>query len=175
MKKLFLLLASAALLTPQAAIAKTYEADCFHLGEQKFKSCDLTIDNKGLTTAYNSEKYQNENGLVPVNSITGVASGNYARRILTDSGSIAAGILLAPLALANSIFKSEAQEYIIRTNAAADADKVKIYRLKPKDAPEFQQELTQVTKKWIVFEAPNDNTLIDVGPDIKVPDVEVDL
>ncbi|MDJ0647243.1 MAG: hypothetical protein QNJ60_00920 [Xenococcaceae cyanobacterium MO_188.B19] len=175
-KLIFSLLAimySTTILLP-AAIAreKPYGGKCLYIDEeaedQKFRSCEVNIKQKTLTINFDKEQYQDDNKAISARNISEIASGEYAKKLLSDSGSIVSGILLGPINLIGKIFVPDRnyQQYIIEYKDAKGKKTATILNVNRSDAPEFQQELTVMTRKLITFRPGQTNTIINVGPDI---------
>lgn len=132
--------------------------------KEEFHSCTMTLTDKTIETVFKNEIYQPR--AIPARSITQIASGNYAKRLLTDTGSIATSILLGPLSIANRIISRDYQQYILRYSEAG-VPSVAVLLVKRSQAPEFQQNLRLLVRDMTVeFQDPEDNTILDVGPDI---------
>lgn len=85
---------------------------------------------------------------------------------MTDSGSVIGGILLGPVGLVSRFFNRDYQQYVLDYKTAQGHTSSTVLRLKRGDAPQFQQELSQLTGLMIRFEPPQKETIIDVGPDL---------
>ncbi|BDM83368.1 hypothetical protein AM10699_62290 (plasmid) [Acaryochloris marina MBIC10699] len=153
------------------AFAEVFEGKCLYLdqenSENKFHSCLINSSSSNLSLTFKSSKYQSGNQAIGGNSITQIASGNYAKRLLSDSGSIIGGILFAPLGIASRIFKKDYQMYVLDYKKQGNQTAT-IIRIKQKEAPKFQQELRTLARNMLItFEESKKSTVIDVGPDFK--------
>ena len=150
---------------------KPYEGKCLYIDreeqEQKFKPCQVTIQQKTLAVNFEKEKYQDNNKTIVGSRIAEIASGEYAQKLLSDSGSVVSGILFAPINLVGRIFVPDRnyQQYIINYKDGRGKKTATILNINRSDAPEFQQELTVITRKLITFRAGQTRTTIDIGPD----------
>ena len=176
-KLLFSLLAIAyvtnTLLASAVAREDPYGGKCLYINEQKqeqeFKSCQVNIQQKTLAINFEKEKYQDNNKTIAANSVLEIASGEYAQKLLSDTGSIVGGILLAPVTLVGRIFAPDRdyQQYVLEYKNTKGEKTATVLNIDRSDAPEFQQELTIITGKLITFQAGQTKTTIDVGPDIE--------
>ncbi len=159
------------LLASAVARDKPYEGKCLCINEQdqeqKFKSCQVNIQQKNLAINFAKEKYQDNNKNVSGKSVLEIASGEYAKKLLSDTGSIVSGILLAPVNLVGKIFVPDRdyQQYVIEYKDTKGKKTATVLNINRSDAPEFQQELTLITGKLITFRPGQTNTTIDIGPD----------
>ena len=150
---------------------KPYKGQCLYIDEreqeQKFKPCQVNIRQKTLAVNFEKEKYQDNNKTISGRRVLEIASGEYARKLLSDTGSVVSGILLAPVNLVGRIFvpNRNYQQYIIEYKDAKGTKTATILNINRSDAPEFQQELTVITGKLITFRPGQTRTTIDVGPD----------
>ena len=150
---------------------KPYEGKCLYIDreeqEQKFKPCQVTIQQKTLAVNFEKEKYQDNNKTIVGSRVVEIASGEYAQKLLSDSGSVVSGILFAPINIVGRIFVPDRnyQQYIIDYKDARGKKTATILNINRSDAPEFQQELTVITRKLITFRAGQTRTTIDIGPD----------
>ena len=160
-------------LSSAVAREKPYGGKCLYINreeeEQEFKSCQVSIEQKNIVINFEKEKYQDNNQTITATGVLEIASGEYAKKLLSDTGSIVGGILLAPVTLVGRIFapNRDYQQYVLEytnTNAEQTATVLNIDR---SDAPEFQQELTIITGKFITFQPKQTETTIDVGPDVE--------
>ncbi len=176
-KLLFLFLAIAYVVNTLASTAvareEPYGGKCLYLDEQEeeqeFKSCQVNIQQADLIINFEDEEHQDNNKTIPAKSVVEIASGEYAKKLLSDTGSIVGGILLAPITLVGKIFAPDRdyQQYVITYNDASGNKTATVLNIDRSDAPEFQQELSITTSKLITFQPGQTNTTIDVGPDIK--------
>ena len=156
-----------------------YGGKCLYLDEQEekqeFKSCQVNIDQGSLIVNFEKEEYKDDNKTIPAQSVLEVASGEYAQKLLTDSGSIVTRILLGPISLVGKILAPDRnyQQYILTYNDNNGDKTATILNINRSDAPEFQQELTVTTNKLITFQPGQTNTRINVGPN--VDDVKKDI
>ncbi len=170
----FLAIAYSTTILLPAAIAreKPYGGKCLYIDEeaedQKFRSCEVNIKQKTLTINFEKEQFQDDNKTIPTRSIFEIASGEYAKKLLSDSGSIVSGILLGPISAVGRIFAPNRnyQQYVIEYTDSKGKKTATILNINRSDAPEFQQELTVTTRKLITFKPGQTNTTINVGPDI---------
>ncbi len=170
----FLVIAYSTTILLPAAIAreKPYGGKCLYIDEeaedQKFRSCEVNIKQKTLTINFEKEQFQDDNKTIPTRSIFEIASGEYAKKLLSDSGSIVSGILLGPISAVGRIFAPNRnyQQYVIEYTDSKGKKTATILNINRSDAPEFQQELTVTTRKLITFKPGQTNTTINVGPDI---------
>ena len=150
---------------------KPYEGKCLYIDEeeqeQKFKPCQVTIQRKTLTVNFEKEKYQDDNKTILGSRVLEIASGEYAQKLLSDSGSVVSGILFAPINFVGRIFVPDRnyQQYIIDYKDGRGKKTATILNINRSDAPEFQQELTVITRKLITFRAGQTRNTIDIGPD----------
>lgn len=176
-KLLFSILAIAYVVNGLAITAvardEPYGGKCLYLNkeknEQEFKSCQVNIEQETINVNFEEDEYQDENKAITAQSISEIASGEYATRLLSDSGSVVSGILLGPISLVGKIFKpnEDFQQYILQYNDATGTQTATILNIDRADAPELQQELTVVTNKLITFQPKQTDTTIDVGPDVE--------
>lgn len=150
---------------------KPYEGKCLYINEQEkkqdFKSCQVNIQQESLEINFQEEEYQNNNKTITANSVQEVASGEYAQKLLSDSGSLVSGILLGPINVVGKILvpDKDYQQYIITYENPEANQTVTILNIDRSDAPEFQQQLSLTTGKLITFQPGQTKTTIDVGPD----------
>ena len=147
----------------------SYDARCLHPELDDYKSCILAFNGPVLETTFDKlEESPLTSYTVSGNRVTSVASGNYARRLLTDTGGLVGTILLGPaVSVSRLAFSKEFQQYVLEFTDEAGQETAVAIRLKRSQAPEFQQALIQATGKFINFQGPELNTAIDVGRDIK--------
>ena len=152
--------------TPQAT---SYDARCLHPELDDYKSCVLAFNGSVLETTFDKlEESPLTNYAVSGNRVTSVASGNYARQLLTDTGGLVGMLLLGPaVSVSRLAFSKEFQQYVLEFTDEAGQETAVALRLKRSQAPEFQQVLIQAIGKFINFQEPEINTVIDVGPNIK--------
>ena len=150
-----------------------YGGKCLYINqqeqEQTFKSCQVNIQQNTIAINFEKEKYQDNNKTIPSKSVFEIASGEYAKKLLSDTGSIVGSILLGPVAFVGKIFAPDRnyQQYIIEYRGPDGKKTATILNIARSDAPEFQQELTLITGKLITFQAGQTNTTIDIGPNIE--------
>lgn len=178
MKKLlfsFLAIAYIANSLLASAVAKEdpYGGKCLYINkekeEQEFKSCLVDIQQQTIAINFEKEKYQDNDKTITSGSVFEIASGEYAKKLLSDTGGIVGGILLAPVALVGKIFapNRDYQQYILQYTNTEGEKTATILNINRSDAPEFQQELTIITGKLITFQPKQTETTIDVGPDVE--------
>ncbi|WP_156914933.1 hypothetical protein [Rubidibacter lacunae] len=143
-----------------------YNGRCFHAGEQDMKSCFVSIAQSETEVIFEKEEYQYGNVTIPKNAITAIASGNYAKRLMTDTGSIIGSLLIGPASfISRQFYDKEYQQYVLDyTQPDGDPTSI-VLRLRRRDATVYQQGLTVITGRYIGFEEPQTDTAIDVGPD----------
>ena len=154
-----------------AGLARNYDGRCLYLdrekSENKFHSCLVTPTQTQLQLTFKSNKFQDGNQVIAGTGISQIASGNYAKRLLTDTGSIIGSILLAPIGIASRLFNKDFQQYVLDYTLRGQRTAT-VVRVDREDAPEFQQELRTLARNMLIrFEDPKDSTVIDVGPDIE--------
>ena len=164
---------STTMLIPAAvAREKPYGGRCLYLDEeaedQKFRPCQVDFKQKTLTINFEKAEFKDNNKAIPTRSIFEIASGEYAKKLLSDSGSLVSGILLGPINAVGRIFVPDRnyQQYIIEYKDPKGKKTATILNINRSDAPEFQQELTVTTRKLITFRPGQTNTIVDVGPDV---------
>ncbi len=159
------------LLVGAVAREKPYEGKCLYIDreeqEQTFKPCQVNIQQKTLAVNFENEKYQDNNKTISGSGVVEIASGEYAQKLLSDSGSVVSGILFAPINLVGRIFVPDRnyQQYIIDYQDSRGKKTATSLNINRSDAPEFQQELTVITRKLITFRSGQTRTTIDIGPD----------
>ena len=178
-KLLFSLLAIAfsvnTLFASAVARKKPYKGECLYINkqeqEQDFKSCQLNIQQKNLKINFEDEELKKNNTTISGKSVQKIASGEYAQKLLSESGGIVSGVLLGPVNSVTQIFAPDRdyQQYIIEYKGPDGKDSATILHIERSDLPEFQQELTVISGKLITFQEGQTNTTINVGPDL--PDV----
>ena len=162
--------------TSAVAREEPYGGRCLYINkekeEQQFKRCQVTIQQGKLAVKFDEEKYQEDDKTIAVKSIYEIASGTYATKLLSDSGSLVSGILLGPISLVGRIVRPnrDYQQYILQYTDQGEKTAT-ILNINRSDIAEFQQELSLVTGKLIIFREGQTNTTIDLGPDIE--DVQV--
>ena len=157
-----------------SAIAREepYGGRCLYLNkekeEQEFKRCQVTLQQGKLAVNFEEEKYQSDDKTIAVNSIYEIASGAYATKLLSDSGSLVSGILLGPISLVGRIIKpnQDYQQYILQYTNEGEKTAT-ILNINRSDAPEFQQEISLATGNLIIFREGQTSTTIDVGPNVE--------
>lgn len=157
------------------AIAReqAYGGKCLYVNEQEeeqdFKSCQVNIEQETLEINFEREKYRDYNTTIVGKSVREIASGEYAQKLLSDSGSAVSGILLGPINLVGKVFvpDKDYQQYIITYKKPEGDETVTILNIDRSDAPEFQQELSLITGKLITFRPEQTDTTINVGPNIE--------
>lgn len=160
------------LLATAIAEEKDYKGKCLFIdkqeNEQKFKPCKVNIQKQTLGINFDKEKYQAGDQKIRGRSITEIASGQYAKKLLSDSGGIVTGILLGPINAVGRIFVPDRdyQQYILQFKDSRGQKTATILNIDRSDAPEFQQELTVLTRKLIDFQPGQTSKVIDIGPDI---------
>ncbi len=155
---------AAVLCSNTIVVAKEYGGQCIYFdrekSENKFHSCLILPSTTDLKLVFKSDKYQDGNQTIAGNSITQIASGNYAKRLLSDAGSIIGSILFAPVGIASRVFNKNYQEYIVDYSRQGKQTAI-VVRVALKDAPEFQQELRALARNRVIhFEDPKKSTLI---------------
>ncbi|MGV2829467.1 hypothetical protein [Myxosarcina sp. GI1(2024)] len=152
---------------------RSYGGKCLYLNEQEeeqdFKSCQVNIQQKTLEINFESEKYRDHNQTIMGKSVREIASGEYAQKLLSDSGSAVSGILLGPINVVGKIFAPDKdyQQYIITYKKPEGDETITILNIDRSDAPEFQQELSLITGKLITFQPGQTETTINIGPDVE--------
>lgn len=152
---------------------KPYEGKCLYINEQEkkqdFKSCQVNIQQETLAVNFEKEEYQDNNKTITGKSVLEVASGEYAQKLLSDSGSVVSSLLLGPINLVSKIFAPDKdyQQYILTYKNPEGNKTVTILNIDRSDAPEFQQELSIISGKLITFRPGQTNTSINVGPDVE--------
>ncbi len=176
-KLLFSILAIAYVVNGLAITAvardEPYGGKCLYLNkeknEQEFKSCQVDIEQETINVNFEEDKYQDDNKAIAAQSISEIASGEYATRLLSDSGSVVSGILLGPISLVGKILKPDQdfQQFILQYKDTAGEQTATILNIDRSDSPELQQEITVITGKLITFQPEQTDTTIDVGPDVE--------
>ena len=162
-------------LLASSAVARDepYGGRCLYLNkekeEQEFKPCQVTIQQGNITVNFEKEEYQEDDKTIAAKSVSQIASGAYATKLLSDSGSVAGGILLGPITGIAKIFvpDKDYQQYIIEYTNNKGEKTATILKIDRSDAFEFQQELTVITGKLITFQPKQTETTIDVGPNVE--------
>jgi len=162
-------------LLASSAVARDepYGGRCLYLNkekeEQEFKPCQVTIQQGNITVNFEKEEYQEDNKTIVGNSVSEIASGEYATKLLSDSGSLVSGILLGPISFVGRIFvpNKDYQQYILEYQNAAGEKTATVLNIDRSDAPEFQQEISLLTGQLIIFREGQTQTTIDVGPDVE--------
>ncbi len=164
------------LATSAIAREEPYGGRCLYINkekeEQQFKRCQVTIQQGKLAVNFNEEKYQDDNKTIAVKSVYEIASGAYATRLMSDSGSLVSGILLGPISLVGRIVRPnrDFQQYILHYTDKGEKTAT-ILNINRSDIAEFQQEISLVTGKLIIFREGQTRTTIDIGPDVE--DIQV--
>jgi hypothetical protein len=152
---------------------KPYGGKCLYINEQEqeqdFQSCQVNIQQETLEINFEKEEYQDNDRSITGKSVREIASGEYAQKLLSDSGSAVSGILLGPISVVGRIFvpDKDFQQYLITYTNPEGKETVTILNINRSDAPEFQQELSLITGKLITFQPGQTNTTIDIGPDVE--------
>lgn len=133
--------------------------------EQEFKPCQVNIQQQTIEINFTKEQHQDNNKTINSKSVLEIASGEYAKKLLSDSGSIVGGILLGPISGVTRIFSRDYQQYILEYTNNKGEKTATILNIDRSDTPEFQQELTVITGKLITFQPKQTETTINVGPD----------
>lgn len=159
------------LMSSSTAIAKDYSGRCLYIdqenSESKFRSCLINTTKSTLVTTFKNDKFQKGNKSIKGSQIIQIASGNYAKRLLSDSGSIIGRIIFSPIGLVSGLFKKDSQEYVIDYKQKG-REMATVIRVEIKQAPEFQQELRVLTREKIIrFDDPKRSNIINVGPNLK--------
>lgn len=160
------------MLATAVAREKPYEGKCLYINEeeqeQDFESCQVNILQDTLEINFAEEEHQNENRAITGKSVREIASGEYAQKLLSDTGSAVSGLLLGPVKIVGNIFAPDKdyQQYIITYQDSEANETVTILNIERSDAPEFQQELSLITGRLITFQSGQTNTTIDFGSDV---------
>lgn len=150
-----------------------YRGRCLYLNEaeeeQSLNRCEVNIQSGNIQINFQQERYQDGNKIIPAESVAEIASGAYATRLLSDSGSLVSGILLGPLGVVGRIIRPnrDFQQYILEYVMTGEEQTATILNINRSDAPEFQQELTLVTGKFITFHEGQTSTTVDLGPNFE--------
>ncbi len=158
--------------TSAVAREKPYGGKCLYINqekqEQEFKSCQVSIQQKNIAINFEKEKYQDNNKTITGKSVFEIASGEYAKKLLSDTGSIVGGILLGPITFVGRIFAPDRdyQQYVVEYTNTQGKKTATVLNINRSDAPEFQQEITIITGKFITFQPKQTETTINVGPDL---------
>ena len=150
-----------------------YGGECLYINEQKeeqdFKSCQVSIQQETIEVNFEKEEHKDNDKTITSKSVQEIASGEYAKKLLSDSGSVAGGILLGPITGIAKIFvpDKDYQQYIIEYTNNKGEKTATILKIDRSDAFEFQQELTVITGKLITFQPKQTETTIDVGPNVE--------
>ncbi len=161
------------LATSAIAREEPYGGRCLYINkekeEQQFKRCQVTIQQGNIAVNFEEEKYQEDDKTIAVKSIYEIASGAYATKLLSDSGSLVSGILLGPISLVGRIVRpnQDFQQYILQYTDKEGEKTATILNINRSDIAEFQQELSLVTGKLIIFREGQTRTTIDIGPDVE--------
>ncbi len=165
------------LATSAVAREEPYGGRCLYLNkekeEQEFKPCKVTIQQGNIAVNFEKEEYQEDDKTIAAKSVYEIASGAYATQLLSDTGSIVSGILLGPISLVGRIVRPnrDFQQYIVQYTDKGEKTAT-ILNINRSDTPEFQQELSLVTGKLIIFREGQTRTTIDIGPDIELYQIE---
>ena len=130
------------LATSAIAREEPYGGRCLYLNkekeEQQFKRCKVTIQQGKLGVKFDEEKYQSDDKTIGVKSIYEIASGAYATKLLSDSGSLVSGILLGPISLVGRIIRpnQDFQQYILHYTNPGGERTATILNINRSDAPE---------------------------------------
>ena len=157
-----------------SAIAREepYKGQCLYINEQEekqdFESCQVKIQQDTLMLNFEEEEHQEKNTTITGKSVKELASGEYATQLLSDSGGAVSGLLLGPVNMVGNIFAPDQdfQQYIIHYEDTNNKEAITIVNIDRSDAPEFQQELSLLTGKLITFRPGQENTTINIGPDV---------
>ncbi len=161
------------LLPSATAREEPYKGKCLYMNEQEekqdFESCQVNIQQETLFINFEKEEHQDNNKTITGQSVRELASGEYATQLLSDTGGVVSGLLLGPVNIVGNIFapKRDYQQYIIRYQDAEGNEAATILNIDRSDAPEFQQELSIISGKLITFQPGQENTTINVGPDVE--------
>jgi hypothetical protein len=161
------------MLATAVAREKSYKGKCLYINEQEeeqdFKSCQVNIMQETLDINFEDEEDRDKNSTITGESVQEIASGEYAQKLLSDSGSAVSGLLLGPINIVGKIFAPDKdyQQYIITYQNSEANETVTILNIDRSDAPEFQQELSVITGKLITFRPEQTNATINVGPDLE--------
>lgn len=166
-----LFVATIFLMSSPAVAAQDFNGKCIYTDkentESKFRSCLISKKEADLELIFKSDKLQDGNRKISGSSIIQIASGNYAKRLLSDTGSLIGRVLFSPVGLISGIFKRDYQEYVLDYRQEGQPTAT-VIRVDIKDAPEFQQGLRLISgEKLIKFEPPTRSNTIQLGPDIK--------
>ena len=161
------------LATSAVAREEPYGGKCIYLNEaeekQEFKDCQVTLGQGNITVNFEKEEYQSDNKTIVGKNVSGIASGEYATKLLSDSGSVVSGILLGPISLVGRIFvpNKDYQQYVLEYTDQGGEKTATVLNIDRSDAPEFQQEVSLLTGQLITFREGQTQTTIDVGPDVE--------
>ena len=150
-----------------------YGGRCLYINEaeeeQSLNRCEVNIQSRNIEINFQQERYQDGNKIIPAESVSEIASGAYATRLLSDSGSLISSILLGPISVVGRIIRPnrDFQQYIIEYEITGEDKTVTILNINRSDAPEFQQELTIATGKFITFHEGQTRTTVDIGPNFE--------
>ena len=159
--------------TSAVAREETYGGRCLYLNkekeEQEFKPCQVSLSQSTIEVNFEKEEYQEDDKTIAANSVYEIASGAYATKLLSDTGSIVSNILLGPISLVGRIVRPnrDFQQYIVQYTNTGGEKTATILNINRSDAPEFQQEISLLTGQLITFREGQTRTTIDVGPDIE--------
>ena len=137
--------------------------------KREFKSCQVHIQQKTLKINFEEKEHQNNNKTIVGKSVLKIYSGEYATKLLSDSGNAVTGALLGPVNAVANVFAPERdyQQYVIQYRKAGGDKTGTILNINRSDAPEFQQELSLITGRLIIFREGQTDTVINVGPDLE--------
>ena len=150
-----------------------YGGECIYFNKEKekqeFKKCQVSLSQSTIEVNFEKEEHQEDNKSIAAKSVLEIASGEYATRLLSDSGSVVGGILLGPVGLVGGLLGTNKnyQQYILEYQDTAGEKTATVLNIDRSDIAEFQQELSLITGQLITFREGQTRTMIDVGPDVE--------
>lgn len=172
-RAIFSLSVITALFASSNVLAATYNAKCIYADTQEektsFPSCSVNISNSSVGISFGNEKYQSANQTLSGKNVTGIASGEYATKLMSSRASFVSGLFLGPVNSLTKLFLPDRnyQQYIVKYKNSQNQETATIIRVSQADAPQFQQDLTIATGRLVVFEEAQTRTTINVVPQLK--------
>ncbi|MBP0006783.1 MAG: hypothetical protein J7642_24220 [Cyanobacteria bacterium SBC] len=166
------------------ARAETYEGKCLNVRLEEFKNCTISIDTSTIELEFDREEYQVDNLSIRPSQVVEVAAGEYAQRLLTTEGSIIGGILLGDAAsIGQLLYNRNYQQFMIEYLNNRKQRQATAILIDRDDHDAMSNELSSLTGMSIVYQPPEESTLVDGEElldidlpnidDIELPDVEL--
>lgn len=123
--------------------AITHGAQCLN-SEGKVKNCKVNVTNSDLTITFNDAKFAADNTTIPIDDITTISTGEYAKKRMKES--IAAGILLGPVGgLVGLLYKEQRVQIAIEFVDSQGGKKVTMIDIPEKYSEPLISDLEQTT------------------------------